>query len=100
MTHRCFLRHLLATLVATTGLGLIAPAGAAPAPGTKFRAYVGTYNGKKSQGIYTFTFNALTGEGVEGEGVDALALLAIVGAHVGAELGARRGRGSGGSDQT
>lgn len=62
MTHRCFLRHLLATLVATTGLGLIAPAGAAPAPGTKFRAYVGTYNGKKSQGIYTFTFNALTGE--------------------------------------
>lgn len=29
---------------------------------TKFRAYVGTYNGAKSQGIYTFTFDAATGE--------------------------------------
>ena len=29
---------------------------------TKFRAYVGTYNGSKSQGIYTFTFDATTGE--------------------------------------
>jgi len=29
---------------------------------TRFRAYVGTYNGPKSQGIYTFTFNAATGE--------------------------------------
>ena len=29
---------------------------------TKFRAYVGTYTGAKSQGIYTFTFDAVTGE--------------------------------------
>lgn len=34
---------------------------AGPAP-TQFRAYVGTYTGKKSQGIYSFTFNATTGE--------------------------------------
>ena len=27
---------------------------------TQFRAYVGTYTGKKSQGIYMFTFNAAT----------------------------------------
>jgi len=29
---------------------------------TKFRAYVGTYTGAKSQGIYTFTFDIVTGE--------------------------------------
>src|ERR1043165_8413237 len=29
---------------------------------TKFRAYVGTYTGAKNQGIYTFTFDIVTGE--------------------------------------
>lgn len=34
----------------------------AAGPVTKFRAYVGTYTGGQSQGIYTFTFDASTGE--------------------------------------
>jgi len=40
-------------------------AGRSPSAGvvpTKYRAYVGTYTGAKSQGIYTFTFDAVTGE--------------------------------------
>lgn len=36
--------------------------GTSPLPGAKFRAYVGTYTGAKSQGIYTFTFDSTTGE--------------------------------------
>ena len=54
-------RHLLKLTVAT----FIAAACGLPswaADPTQFRAYVGTYTGKKSQGIYTFTFNAATGE--------------------------------------
>ena len=35
---------------------------APPLSPMKFHAYVGTYNGPKSQGIYTFTFDAATGE--------------------------------------
>lgn len=38
----------------TCSTGVVAP--------TSFRAYVGTYTGAKSQGIYTFTFDATTGE--------------------------------------
>ncbi|MEN9572902.1 MAG: hypothetical protein RL514_757 [Verrucomicrobiota bacterium] len=52
--------------VAALSLAVLSPhataaekaAGSAP---TQFRAYVGTYTGKKSQGIYSFTFNATTG---------------------------------------
>jgi len=62
MNHRHFLRHLLLASTAIACLAATAPISAAPAAGSQFRAYVGTYNGKKSQGIYTFTFNAVTGE--------------------------------------
>ncbi len=45
------------------GLGLKSAAAAEKSAGaTQFRAYVGTYTGKKSQGIYMFNFNAATGE--------------------------------------
>ena len=62
-------RRLFCQLVPVTTLALAilsphadaAEKAASPAP-TQFRAYVGTYTGKKSQGIYTFTFNAATGE--------------------------------------
>ncbi len=62
-------RRLFCQLVPVTTLALAmlsphahaAEKTAGPAP-TQFRAYVGTYTGKKSQGIYTFTFNATTGE--------------------------------------
>lgn len=60
-------RHRFLKLATTTTLaaflGCVCVIGAdKPAPPTQFRAYVGTYTGKKSQGIYTFTFNAATGE--------------------------------------
>lgn len=48
-------------LVAILGYASASAADKASGP-TQFRAYVGTYTGKKSQGIYTFTFNSATGE--------------------------------------
>ena len=49
------------TIVASLGYAAATAADKSAAP-TQFRAYVGTYTGKKSQGIYSFTFNAATGE--------------------------------------
>ena len=37
-----------------------APAAERKAAATEYSVYVGTYTGKQSQGIYTFTFNAVT----------------------------------------
>lgn len=59
MQHRSFLKHAFVTTLALAAASLSADAADAP---TQFRAYVGTYTGKKSQGIYSFTFNATTGE--------------------------------------
>ena len=58
----CFLNLATTTLlVAILGYASASAADKASGP-TQFRAYVGTYTGKKSQGIYTFTFNSATGE--------------------------------------
>ncbi|MBM3876665.1 MAG: lactonase family protein [Verrucomicrobia bacterium] len=61
--HRLILKVLLCSVsvawVCSCGTVSDTRSGATP---TKFRAYVGTYTAKKSQGIYTFTFNAATGE--------------------------------------
>ncbi|NBV20463.1 MAG: lactonase family protein [Proteobacteria bacterium] len=59
-------RHRFLQLASTSTLAVAvggprATAAMAPGP-TQFRAYVGTYTGKKSQGIYMFNFNAATGE--------------------------------------
>ena len=64
MKRRPFLRRALVSTLALAALSTGARAadkkgGTSP---TQFRAYVGTYTGKKSQGIYSFTFNAATGE--------------------------------------
>ena len=59
MQHRSFLKHVFTSTLALAVVSLSAEAAEAP---TQFRAYVGTYTGKKSQGIYSFTFNATTGE--------------------------------------
>ena len=60
-------RHRFLKLTSLTSLAAVIGCAAAsaadkPASPTQFRAYVGTYTGKKSQGIYTFTFNSATGE--------------------------------------
>lgn len=64
MKRRLFLPGVVVSTFALVASG--ANAGAADKKGstgpTQFRAYVGTYTGKKSQGIYMFTFNAATGE--------------------------------------
>ncbi len=49
------------SLAAILGCSCASAADKASGP-TQFRAYVGTYTGKKSQGIYSFTFNSTTGE--------------------------------------
>lgn len=64
MKRLLLLKPVLVSTFTIASLGVSAfgadkKAGNAP---TQFRAYVGTYTGKKSQGIYTFTFNAATGE--------------------------------------
>lgn len=63
MKRLLFLKHAFVCILAAVFLSPSATgadkSGSAP---TQFRAYVGTYTGKKSQGIYTFTFNAATGE--------------------------------------
>lgn len=63
-----YLAWLLPALVSLTILILLCGCATSKAPfcdimiSTKFRAYVGTYTGAKSQGIYTFTFDTVTGE--------------------------------------
>lgn len=62
MNRHCFLK-LVTTASVVTVLGSSGASAADKVAGaTQFRAYVGTYTGKKSQGIYSFTFNAATGE--------------------------------------
>jgi 6-phosphogluconolactonase len=62
MNRLCFLNlATTASLVAILGCATASAADITSGP-TQFRAYVGTYTGKKSQGIYTFTFNSATGE--------------------------------------
>ena len=62
MNRLCFLNlATTASLVAILGYATASAADKTSGP-TQFRAYVGTYTGKKSQGIYTFTFNSATGE--------------------------------------
>ena len=58
MNRQQFVQFTATTLFAA----VLAPAALSAAEPTQFRAYVGTYTGKKSQGIYMFTFNAATGE--------------------------------------
>ena len=64
MNRRHFCHLVPVTTLALAGLTPLARAAekAAGPASTQFRAYVGTYTGKKSQGIYSFTFNAATGE--------------------------------------
>ncbi|NDF01139.1 MAG: lactonase family protein, partial [Verrucomicrobia bacterium] len=59
--HRFLKLASTSTLAAALGSSLATAADKTAGP-TQFRAYVGTYTGKKSQGIYMFTFNAATGE--------------------------------------
>jgi 6-phosphogluconolactonase len=48
--------------ILVSGCAHKACSGTPPLPGAKLRAYVGTYTGAKSKGIYTFTFDTATGE--------------------------------------
>lgn len=63
MKHLLFLKRVFASafIGASFGSCAIGAGNAAGAASDQFRAYVGC-TGKKSQGIYTFTFNAATGE--------------------------------------
>ena len=51
------IKSLMLLMLATS----LSPSSAAPRASTKFVVYVGTYSGPKSNGIYAFRFNAVTG---------------------------------------